>query len=256
MRGTERTLKVLMALNRHNGAGVSQLATVSGISRQALYRILETLCDEGFVARRVDGDSYDLSPLVRRLSDGFRDEDLVRKIATPVIRQLQKDVVWPSDLVTFHGNAMYLRETTRPRSPMTIDRATIGWRLPILASATGRAYLAWCPENEQELILSNLRASRHPDDALAHDQKWVKTVLAYTVRRGYGERFDEAKSRTGAIAVPFRQGARVMGCLCITFIAAAMNPTEAARRHLGRLSAAAGEIEAVLNRSQDTDLKG
>jgi IclR family mhp operon transcriptional activator len=237
-----------MALNRHNGAGVSELAMASQISRQALYRILETLCDEGFVERREDRDRYELTPLVRCLSDGFRDEDLVRKIATPVIRQLQKDLVWPSDLATFHGTAMCLRETTRPNSPMTIDRATIGWRLSMLGSASGRAYLAWCPQEERRLILENLQSSRHPDDALAHDEHWVRTLLSTTRQRGYGERFDEVRSRTGAIAVPFHQGERVMGCLCITFIASALNPAEAARRHLDRLRAAAAEIELILKR--------
>jgi IclR family mhp operon transcriptional activator len=235
MRGTERTLKVLIALNQHNGASVSELSTASGISRQAVYRILETLCYEGYVSRREDLDLYELTPLVRCLSDGFRDEDLVRKIAAPVIRKLQEDIIWPSDLATFHSNA--------------IDKVSIGYRLSMLQSATGRAYLAWCPQKEQDLILSILRTSRHPDDARAHDQHWVRKLLSDTRRRGYAERFSGENSRTGAIALPFRQRDRVMGCLVITFIASALTTSQAARQYIDRLRAATEEIESILNRS-------
>lgn len=251
MRGAERTLRVLAALNGQNGATVSQLAAATGISRPALYRVLETLCAEGYVIRRLEQDRYDLTPLVRSLSDGFKDEDWVRSVATPVITGLQEQVVWPTDLSTFHGNAMYLRETTRRRSPMTIDRVTVGLRLPLLRSACGRAYLAWCPGREQELILQNLRASGHPDDARAHDRDWVRSLIATTRRRGYGERQDELVERTGAIAIPIRQGERVTACLSITFIASALTPLQAARRHLEQLRAAAAAIEAGLAKMKD-----
>jgi len=249
MRGTERTLKVLVALNQNNGASVSKLSTATGISRQAVYRILETLCYEGYVSRREDFDLYELTPLVRCLSDGFRDEDLVRKIVAPVIRKLQQDVIWPSDLATFHSNAMYLRETTRPHSPMTIDRVSIGYRLSMLQSATGRAYLAWCPQKERDLILSILRTSRYPDDARAQDQRWVSNLLSDTRRRGYAERFSGGNSRTGAIALPIKCKDRVMGCLVITFIASALTTSQAASQYIDRLRAATKEIESILNQS-------
>lgn len=246
MRGAERTLSVLAALNRYNGSTVSQLATVTGISRPALYRVLETLCAQGYLARRQDRDTYELTPLVRSLSDGYKEEDWVRTIATPVIKELQEQVIWPTDLSTFHGNAMYLRETTRSHSPMTIDRVMVGLRLPMLQSASGRAYLAWCPAKEQNLILENLKSSGYPDDARAHDSAWVKSLMGTTRRRGYGERQEEVVERTGAIAIPIRHGARVAACLSITFIASALTPQQAARQHLDSLRAAAHRIETAL----------
>ncbi len=246
MRGAERTLGVLAALNRQNGATVSQLSAATGISRPALYRVLESLCQQGYVNRHAERDIYELTPLVRSLSDGYKDEDWVRSIATPVIKQLQEEVVWPTDLATFHGNAMYLRETTRGASPMTIDRVAVGLRLPMLGSATGKAYLAWCPPKERELILGNLRASSHPDDARAHDDAWVRSLLAGTRRRGYGERQQEIVERTGAIAIPVQHASRLVACLSITFIASALTPQQAARRHLEQLRAAAAAIEQGL----------
>jgi len=246
MRGAERTLGVLAALNRQNGSTVSQLSAATGISRPALYRVLESLCQQGYVSRHREREVYELTPLVRSLSDGYKDEDWVRTVATPVIKRLQEQVVWPTDLATFHGNAMYLRETTRGASPMTIDRVSVGQRLPMLRSATGKAYLAWCPAKERELILRNLGTSGHADDAQAHDEAWVRSLLAATRRRGYGERQEEIVERTGAIAIPVMHGQRVVACLSITFIASAITPQQAARRHLDQLRAAAAEIEEGL----------
>ena len=122
----------------------------------------------------------------------------------------------------------------------------VGLRLPMLRSASGRAYLAWCPEREQNLILENLRSSKHPDDGMALDVAWVKSLLGNTRRRGYGERQEEVVERTGAIAVPIRQGERVAACLSITFIASALTPQQAARQHLDALRAAAHTIETGL----------
>ncbi len=246
MRGAERTLAILAALNRRNGSTVSQLATFTKISRPAVYRVLETLCRQGYVARSEDRDTYELTPLVRSLSDGYQEEDWVRNIATPVIKELQEQVIWPTDLSTFQGNAMYLRETTRSHSPMTIDRVTVGLRLPMLRSASGRAYLAWCPAKELDLILENLKTSVHPDDAPANNASWVRNLLNNTRRRGYGERQEEVVERTGAIAIPIKQGERVRACLSITFIASVLTPQQAARRHLESLRAAARRIEIGL----------
>jgi hypothetical protein len=129
MRGVKRTLAVLRALNQHNGERVSDLARLTEIPRPSLYRVLETLCALGYV-RRTDEDRYELMLLVRTLSDGFSDEPWVRGVAQPVMEDLQREIVWPTDLATFYGNAMYLRATTRRLSPLTIDTATAGLRLP------------------------------------------------------------------------------------------------------------------------------
>jgi IclR family mhp operon transcriptional activator len=244
LRGVERALSVLAALNRHNGATVTELSRASGIPRPSLYRVLESLCVLGYVSRREGQEVYELTPLVRALSDGYKEEHWVRGIARPVLVRLQREVIWPTNLTTFQGNAMHLRETTRSSSPMTIDVVTVGLRLPMLHSAAGRAYLAWCPAHERDLILKNLRMSGALGDSMVHDQQWVKKMLAATRTRGYGERQGEFVERTGAIAVPVFHANRVLACISITFILSALSAEEAASEHLPKLREAAALIES------------
>jgi IclR family mhp operon transcriptional activator len=246
MRGVVRALSALRALNQRNGAGISDLSRMTGIPRPSLYRILDTLVALGYVRRRADGERYELTLLVRNLSDGFRDEDWVRGIALPAIEALQKEIVWPAEIGTFFNDAMYLRETTRRHSPLTIDYQSPGLRVPLLLSAAGRAYLAFCPERERATILDNLKKSSDPNDALARDARYVRNMLAVTRRNGYGQRHGEVYPKTGAIAVPVLQGSRVICCLSFTFIASVLTPKEAAARYLKKLRAAADDVERQL----------
>ena len=247
LRGVVRTLEVLRAVNDDPGAGVSALAQRTRIPRPSLYRILETLCELGYVQRRADGEGYAPTMLVRSLSDGFNDETWVRAAALPVMEALQKEIVWPTDIASFFDGAMYLRETTRRHSPLTIDTARVGLRLPMLRSATGRAYLAFCSDAERAAIVDRLRRSRAPEDALARDDRYVSNLVTMTCRKGYGERHGEIFPKTGAIAVPVMHGKRVLCCLNISFIASALTPAEAAVRYLEPLNAAARKIARQLD---------
>lgn len=242
MRGALRTLQVLRALNVRNGATVVELARDTGISRPALYRVLETLRETGYVALDLSRRHYCLTMLVRGLADGFTDEDWVSEVARPVLRALQKTILWPADLGTFMDNAMWIRETTRPASTLTIDRGVVGIRFPMLLSATGRAYLAWCPEDERAQILENLVDGREGGFELVQDRDRLDRMLEETRRRGYGQRFGEEPLESGAIAVPILADDHVLGCVNMTFIRRSMTPLDAATKCLGPMQDAAARI--------------
>jgi IclR family mhp operon transcriptional activator len=188
-RGVTRTLAVLRALNTHNGATVTQLSRVTRISRPALYRILDALVHNGYVAADPDRKTYCLTYLVRSLSDGFRDEHWISEIAGPVMNDLQRSVLWPTDLATFANYEMRLRDTTRRQSPLVIDRSAVGAQLSFLRSALGLAYLAHCPASERGAILEMLQRPGHPDHGLASDTVRVLRLLREVRRRGYGLAF-------------------------------------------------------------------
>jgi IclR family transcriptional regulator, mhp operon transcriptional activator len=242
MRGPLRTIAVLRALNVRNGATVAELAESTGISRPALYRLLETLRSAGYVSINLRQQRYCLTMLVRTLAQGFSDEDWVTQVARPVLSALQRKVLWPVDLGTFMNNAMWIRETTRQSSPLTIDRGVVGLRFPMLQGATGRAYLAWCPDNEREQILANLSRLPEAGNEMLDHPADVMALLERTRAQGYGLRYGEAPTETGAIAVPILLDDRVIGCINMTFIASALRPEEAARQHLAAMVKSAKKI--------------
>lgn len=248
MRGPLRTIAVLRALNLRNGASVAELSKSTGISRPALYRILETLRDAGYVSVDLRRQHYCLTMLVRTLAEGFSDEDWVIQVARPVLRTLQREVLWPVDLGTFMNNYMWIRETTRQSSPLTVDRGVVGVRFPMLRGATGKAYLAFCPAAERKQILRNIVRSAEPDSELIAKPAHVAGELGRTRRLGYGQRYGDPPLDTGAIAVPILLRGRVLGCINLTFVASALRPEEAARQHLRAMNNAATQIAEAMQR--------
>lgn len=246
-----RTLEVLRTLNVANGSTVGQLHTLTKISRPALYRLLDEFQAAGYV-RRDDLGGFHLTHLVRCLSDGFRNEDLIAEAASPVLAELQRRVLWPADLAVYANHAMHLRETTRRQSPLVTDRAQIGLRLPIFASAAGLAYVANCEETELETLIEALRKSDRPEDQIAKDSRRVSQLIRQTRADGYGSRYSAAvpglpsAAETGAIAVPVHQQARVCACLIITFSSQIMMAQEAAKRYLADLNQAASQMGTKL----------
>lgn len=246
-----RTLEILRALNQANGSTVSALHAATRVSRPALYRTLEEFRAAGYVTRDERG-RFHLTHLVRTLSDGFRNEDRIAEAAGPVLAELQRRVLWPTDLATYANHAMVLRETTRRQSPLVIDSAQVGLRLPMLASAAGLAYLAFCDESEREAILDALRRSDRAGDELARDEPQVRQLVRQTRAAGYASRYMGAipglsSTATGSIALPLRDQGRVCGCIGITFFSKVLTIDEAASRYLGDLRDARAQIENRLN---------
>lgn len=243
VQGLMRGLRVLRALNEINYATALELSRATGLPRATIYRLLETLVGAGYVARGPRRETYRLTIQVRALSDGFNDEAWLTEVASPVLEELGQQIVWPTDIATFDRDAMIVRDTTHASSPLSINREKAGFRPPVLHSALGRAYLAWCPAPERDLILRNIAASGQPDAEAARDRGAVDSLLAQVLKKGYGFREGGMSPKTGSIAVPVRWADRVIACINIHYILSALTEREVADRYLGLMREAAAEIE-------------
>ena len=161
MRSLERGLALLVAMNRRKLPSVMELAHDTRLARPTIYRLLKTLSRAGFVARSSPADRFCLTPKVRALSDGFLDDDWIAKIAGPLMVQFTHELVWPTALMTFDQGRMLVRETTREVSVLSIDHGMAGRSLPMLRTAAGRCYLAFCSNNERGAILKMLARSKN-----------------------------------------------------------------------------------------------
>ena len=124
-----------------------------GLPRTTTYRILESLRLAGYVDRDAHDDCYRPTIMVRALSDGFDDEALVAHIAKPLLATLGAQIVWPVAIATPSGATMMIRETTDRQSPLALEQYSAGVRVPMLASAAGRAYLAFCSAQQRDAML-------------------------------------------------------------------------------------------------------
>jgi IclR family transcriptional regulator, mhp operon transcriptional activator len=260
IRGLERGLRVLQALQSSSISSLHEVHLATQIPKPSLLRILHTLENTGFVSRRLADGQYRISAFARvgRKRDRY---DRVAEAAAPVLDRLCQKVRWPSDLMVPAGDHMERRETSQGASPFFIHpthRNQVGQSIGWLLTGVGRAYLAFCPDKERQELLQRLRKSGKLDDWLAHDRKRLDKILAETRARGYGTRdptflggrYGSPPTDDGlaAIAVPLLDRQRVYGSINILWIKTAFTIDDFAARHLGDLQAAAAEIVEVLQR--------
>ncbi len=252
IRALMRGLDALTVLNLRDGATVSEVAHEIRLPRTTVYRILETLCNAGFVFRDEDDDRYRLTLRVRALSGGFDDEAWVKQIAYPLIHALCRDIVWPIALYTPSGGAMIARETTDHASPLAVERLSAGFRAPMLASAAGLAYLAFCPAPQREALIDILARSPKEEDALARPpQTQLRAKLSEVTSQGYAITSSARRSvEEISLSVPVTLDGRVLACLCVRFAATAVPLQTAIERLLPKLRQCAAEISLSFSEQQ------
>jgi IclR family mhp operon transcriptional activator len=246
IRALMRGLDALTVLNLRDGATVSEVAHEIRLPRTTVYRILETLCNSGFVYRDTTDERYRLTILVRGLSGGFDDEAWVNQIAKPLIFTLCGEIVWPVSIATLSGTKMMLREATDHSTPLAIDRYSAGFQLPLLASAAGRVYLANCPAVQRDALIEILARSNKEEDRQARDRGELLRALAEIKSSGYS-----TMTRTRrlvdeyAISVPVPMNDRTMAALTVRFIASALPLKSGVERFLPKLRQCAAKISSA-----------
>jgi IclR family mhp operon transcriptional activator len=246
-----RGLEALTVLNLRDGATVSEVVAEIRLPRTTVYRILETLCDAGFVTRDTADDRYRLTILVRGLSDGFDDESWVAQIAKPGIHDLGREVVWPVAIATLSGTTMVMRETTDHSSPLATLRHSAGFRVPLLTSATGLCFLAHCAPAQRETLIDALSRSNRPEDKPARARTELLHTLNEIRSNGYAAlNRNRPASEDITISVPVALDERVLASLDLRFSAAALPLPTAVSRFVPKLRDCASRMRAAFSANQ------
>jgi len=242
VRSLERGLALLVAMNRRKHPSVVELARDTRLPRPTVYRLLETLSLAGFVTRSRPHDRYCLSRQVRTLSDGFSEDDRIADVAAPLMAEFTREAVWPVALLTFEEGRMLVRETTHEASSLSIDHGMVGRRLPMLRTAAGRCYLAFCPGRERRTILDMLSRSKAAEDRWAREPQRLTKLLDSIRTKGFAVQDREINPRATGIAVPVRVGGRVLASMSSIWISSALTIEQAEAELYPPLAATAKRI--------------
>lgn len=242
-RGVARALTVLRAINAHPQAGVSRIAQVAGISRPAVYRVVRTLEEAGYLRYDPASESLRLTPLVRQLSAGYDEEAWIGEVAGPLLDELQRQVTWPTDLFCFFDDTMMMCRTTRRVSPWTFDKAAVGLRIPLLVTACGRAYLAFLEPRQRDEVLERLLPGVGKNESALQD---ALRMLERVRSDGYALREVGFMRETSSIAVPVLVEGVPRCSIAVTYIASALRPEQVVARYEPLLRECAAKIAAAL----------
>jgi IclR family mhp operon transcriptional activator len=228
VRALTRGLAILRHVNAMGEARPGEIACALGIPSPTVYRLLETLEEAGYVGVSPTSNRVRVTRLAASLGDGYALRSELCQAAGPLFAEYGARLVWPLDLTVYDNAAMVIQETTHGRSPLSIDRAMIGYRLPVLRTSAGRAYLAHCGEEERLLILEHLHRLGDPADMPFLESRWLGRMLDETRTRGLAIRdAGEFRPQTASLAAPILSGRGILGCVSMIWIRSAMSTAKA-----------------------------
>ncbi|THD59912.1 helix-turn-helix domain-containing protein [Phenylobacterium sp.] len=246
-----RGLAVLEAMNRSRVSSLSALHTLTGLPKSSLVRLLETLIEGGYVVRISRREGYALTDAVLRLSSGVRHRDLVVDVARPLMEAFTRRHKWQVSLATSETDSMLVRFTTRHISPFSRDENFLNRRVGMLRSAVGRAYFAWCSQEEREFVLNVLMAA---GDALAQPDRAeeLAALLAQVRSDGYATIERPRTDATRSFAVPVMEPGEgePLGALAFFYYRSTMTEPQATRRYLALVTTLAADISAGLEQAR------
>jgi IclR family mhp operon transcriptional activator len=243
-RSLSRGLQVIALLNRIESAGVAELARTLRVPRASLYRVLDTLRNEGFIEHQPSDQRYRLTAKVRQLSAGFSDDLYLAAVARPELAAVTRQLRWPVSLGMLSGIEVVVRASTDDESPLAADHFAIGYRMSVLTTATGLCVLAHLDPSRRDGLLAEL-ARRDAATAMSAREKATLDGRLREIRtRGFCT-YDRRRHSTAAtsIAVPIiGAGGVVRGAVTLRFAKAAVTLAAAVSKFVPALREAAHRI--------------
>ncbi len=193
-------LEVLAAFDRETpGMTISEVANRFGFNRAVARRIVRTLEILGYLKqeRRV----YSLTPRVLRLGYGYLASNKVGNVIHPILKQVTAEIDEPCSMGVLDGNeVVYVAHSPGEQRHFSVG-LTVGSRLPLLTTATGRALLSRLPGDHTKSLIQEAPLVREtPKTEMNRDR--ITTLITEARQQGYAYVEDEVEIGLASVAVP------------------------------------------------------
>lgn len=212
-----RALHVLKVANERAIVTVNSIHAETGIPRPTVVRLLETFMHEGYVVRDNMCGGYRVTQKVVELSAGYGGISRVIEIARPLAIGLTRQIKWPIGLGVIDGDAIEILYWTGTISPVVHTNTVLGKRPDLFRSAMGRAYMAFCEDDERERHIARLRKTM-PEDFGAKEEAVFRQYLKRTRTAGYAIKdVRNEPTRMTTFGVPILEKDKVAAVMSVSF---------------------------------------
>ena len=190
-------LRDAVAAASPRGATVTVLAAQCDLNRATAWRLLGTLEDHGWVERDPSTNRYKVGLALIRMSAAAGYDGLVRR-TRPVLERVSEETGETAALaiVGLHG-VTYVGEVA-PRSVLAVS--WLAREVPLHATSTGKAFLAWLPQDEAIGMLEQPLPGF--TDTTVTDSDLLLEELTKTRARGYAECAGEFEATLYGVSAP------------------------------------------------------
>ena len=208
VRAVERALEILLAFRPGDKElTVAELLTRVDLSRPTLYRLLNTLEQNAFLASSGEPQRFRLGSAVAQLAHTWMASNTIAQLAQPMLRELWEATSETVALFVPEGTYRICVAERESGQPLSFRRG-VGYREKLVLGASGRTILS-----QMRLSADDLRgylADANQDVAL------LVADLEKIRAEGFATSHHELIAGAVAVAAPFFNGANdVAGSLCI-----------------------------------------
>jgi DNA-binding IclR family transcriptional regulator len=180
-----KILRLLELVATSGPVRLRDLETATDLPKPSLVRLIATLVDEGYVKRQKRGE-YTAALKLWRLGCFAVQYDNVRENLLPLLRNLVDETGETAHYAVYErGRAVYVEKVDGSHPIRAYTQ--VGSSSPAYATATGKALLAWQPQDEIARVLAD--AERHTDITIVSLPDFMRVaesirLTGYAVNRG------------------------------------------------------------------------
>jgi len=198
IQSVDRAVSLLEAIAEAGGeCTLTQLSHRTQLNISTCHHLLSTLVARGYVAKVPVRRSYALGARILYLSNAcLRQVDLPAR-AAPFIEKINERTGETVHLAVLQGDAMMKVAKRESRHPVRVDTGQLGKTDAAHATATGKAMLAWLPEDDMRRVLSHGLTRFTPKTIC----EWPTLIEALRHVRRNGYAVDDEEYQPGVICI-------------------------------------------------------
>lgn len=195
-----KVLRIFDAL-QHSPAGLrlKQISEQAGLNKSTAYRFLSHLEREGYLVREEHG-VYMLGMRLFELASASNHESTLRRVATPILREVLKVTGETVNLGVLHGfSVVYLEVLESAHEFRMVSR--VGAHQPIHSTALGKALAAFLAVEKSERALESMEFHASTPHTITNDASF-REELARIRERGFAVDNEELFLGVRCISAP------------------------------------------------------
>ncbi len=228
--------------------GVTELASKLRLHKNNVFRLLATLESRGYVEQNPVSQNYRLGIKVLELGQAFVRQTGLLRHSDAVLRSIVEKVNETAYVTVIReGAVVYLNAVEADRTVRVVSR--VGHRLPIFASACGKAQAAfWKPDQlDHELREVAKKTSKAYTPNTIVDPEKLREELRVTAARGYGLDNEEYELGVRCVAAPvFDYTGGIRGAITVSGPSSRMTEPRIQNEIVPVITAAAKELSRQL----------
>jgi DNA-binding IclR family transcriptional regulator len=198
----KRTFDILEFLAYKGEATFVEIYTELGLPKSSAYQLLSTIEPRGYVRRTQDGAKYCLGLRLYELGNLAMKKFDIRDEAIPVLKVMSEKTKLACHMAVLDENEGVYLTHIEGANPVRLN-AWEGKRIPLHASAMGKALMAWEDSEKLEKIIRNTRFVKATNKTIISPVQ-LRKQLSTVREKGWALNDEEWHPSIRAIAAPVR----------------------------------------------------